>query len=95
MFARSGQGDEWFFDTHKFNVLYYDHNQGEYQSIKQFLDFDIDFITFLQIGFLYRDLEERLDETDDNLSELDKSDFKKAIDNCNANFFLNYPYTYF
>ncbi|RYE18222.1 MAG: SMI1/KNR4 family protein, partial [Sphingobacteriaceae bacterium] len=39
MFAISGQGDEWFFAKDSELVLYYDHNQGDYQNIQNFLNF--------------------------------------------------------
>ena len=54
MFARSGQGDEWFFDRDTEKTLFYDHNKGEYQNIKDFLNFNITFLKFIQIGFLYK-----------------------------------------
>ncbi|KQM68529.1 hypothetical protein ASE74_23930 [Pedobacter sp. Leaf216] len=51
----------------KSTILFYDHNNGEYNSIDVFLDFHINFLVFLQAAFLYRELEEQLDDHEDNL----------------------------
>ncbi|WP_110982648.1 SMI1/KNR4 family protein, partial [Acinetobacter baumannii] len=39
--GRTGQGDEWFIGKEKNNILFYDHNQGEYLNINQFIDMRI------------------------------------------------------
>lgn len=95
MFARSGQGDEWFFTQDTETILYYDHNKGEYQTIKDFLNLNVSFWQFLQIAFLYHDLETRLDETNDNLNANEKDDFILKVSEIDTNFYSNYPYVYF
>ncbi|GLG82381.1 hypothetical protein ACSO1_09030 [Acinetobacter calcoaceticus] len=59
--GRTGQGDEWFVNKIKNNILFYDHNQGEYLNINQFLDMKINFENFLKMAFSYQQLEEKLD----------------------------------
>ncbi|WP_051349310.1 hypothetical protein [Chryseobacterium gregarium] len=39
--GRSGQGDGWFINIEKSTILFYNHNNGEYGSIDEFIDFNI------------------------------------------------------
>lgn len=52
--GRTGQGDEWFIGKEKNNILFYDHNQGEYLNINQFIDMRITFEDFLKMAFSYQ-----------------------------------------
>lgn len=95
MIGRSGQGDEWFIHVEKSTILFYDHNKGEYSSIDDFLDFQINFLVFLQAAFLYRELEEQLDDYDDNLPVEIQELFVNSLEKISNDFYLKYPYKYF
>ena len=93
--GRSGQGDEWFINIEKSTILFYDHNNGEYNSIDEFLDFYINFLVFLQAAFLYRELEEQLDDHEDNLPIEIQELFVSSLEKISNDFYLKYPYKYF
>ncbi|MFD2287600.1 SMI1/KNR4 family protein [Pedobacter petrophilus] len=93
--GRSGQGDEWFINIEKSTILFYDHNNGEYESIDEFLDFNIDFLVFLQAAFLFRELEEQLDDHEDNLPIEIQELFVSSLEKISDDFYLKYPYKYF
>jgi hypothetical protein len=94
MIGRTGQGDEWFINKENSSVLFYDHNQGEYSNIKQFVSFNISFLEFLQMAFLYQELENLLDEQE----EIDKNQintFIEVINSIHPNLYEFYPFKYF
>lgn len=96
MFARSGQGDEWFLSTEAIpTVMYYDHNKGDYSLIDQFDNFGISFSKFLQVAFLYRELEEQLDINNDELPKEEEENFITAVSELSPSFYAKYPYKYF
>jgi hypothetical protein len=95
IFGRTGQGDEWFISKENGTVSFYDHNRGAYSDLGHFVDFNISFLEFLQLAFLYRDLENLLDEQDDKIYEQDGADFKEKINSIKSNLFELYPYQYF
>jgi len=95
MIGRTGQGDEWFINKENRSIWFYDHNQGEYSDLLQFIDFDISFSEFLQLAFLYQDLENLLDEQDDEINEQDIADFKENINSIKSNLYELYPFQYF
>jgi len=91
--GRTGQGDEWFMNKDAGNVLFYDHNQGEYSNNEQFIDFSISFLEFLQMSFLYQDLENLLDRK--RVSESEISAFIRAVDSIHLDLYELYPFKYF
>ncbi|WP_333862751.1 hypothetical protein [Sphingobacterium sp.] len=95
IFGRSGQGDEWFISKENGTVWFYDHDRGAYSDLGHFVDFNISFLEFLQLAFLYRDLENLLDEQDDEINEQNSTDFKEKINSIESNLFELYPYQYF
>ncbi|EXS24738.1 MULTISPECIES: hypothetical protein [Acinetobacter] len=92
--GRTGQGDEWFVNKTKNNILFYDHNQGEYLNINQFLDMKINFENFLKIAFSYQQLEEELDMHEE-LNEVEQDQFKKLVNSINDGLYERYPFKYF
>jgi len=95
LFGATGQGDEWFLDKATGKVLFYDHNEGDYESIDQFANLNISFLEFLQMAFLYQELEDQLDMNDDELAENDKGDFRKAVNAIHPELYGVYPFNYF
>lgn len=92
--GRTGQGDEWFINKENSCILFYNHNQGEYSNIKQFVDFNVSFFEFLQMAFLYQKLENLLDQQD----KIDKTDinlFIELINSIHPNLYELYPFKYF
>lgn len=92
--GRTGQGDEWFVNKTKNNILFYDHNQGEYLNINQFLDMKINFENFLKMAFSYQQLEEELDMHEE-LNEVEQDQFKKLVNSINDVLYERYPFKYF
>jgi hypothetical protein len=90
----SGQGDEWFINRENNLILFYDHNQGEYSNISQFKCLNISFCSFLQMAFLYQDLEMLLDKQ----NSIDKpliDDFINEVNSIHPYLYTTYPYKYF
>ena len=94
MIGRTGQGDEWFINKENNTVLFHDHNQGEYSDIKQFIDFKISFFEFLQLAFLYQELENLLDEQEE-IHEKEIACFIEIINSIHSNLYEIYPFKYF
>lgn len=92
--GRTGQGDEWFVNKTKNNILFYDHNQGEYLNINQFLDMKINFENFLKMAFSYQQLEEEVDMHEE-LNEVEQDQFKKLVNSINDGLYERYPFKYF
>jgi len=91
----SGQGDKWFLDQEEIpTVLFYDHNQGEYQSIDQFLSLNINFKDFLTMAFHYQALEQELDKNE-NLSKDEQEKFKQTMSTISKDLYALYPFKYF
>lgn len=90
----SGQGDGWFINKENNFVLFYDHEQGEYSDMNQFTCFNIPFYSFLQMAFLYQDLEKLLDNQEyEDKTLIDK--FSEEINSIHADLYKIYPYNYF
>ena len=90
----SGQGDEWFINRENNLILFYDHNQGEYYNISQFKCLNISFFCFLQMAFLYQDLEKLLDKQ----NSIDKpliDNFINEVNSIHPYLYTTYPYKYF
>lgn len=94
MIGRTGQGDEWFINKKNDSILFYDHNQGEYSDIKQFVSFNISFFEFLQMAFLYQELENSLDEQK-KIDENQISAFIEIINSIHPDLYELYPFKYF
>lgn len=92
--GRTGQGDKWFIGKKKNNILFYDHNQGEYFNINQFLDMKINFEDFLKMAFSYQQLEEVLD-IHEELNKFEQDQFKKLVNSINEGLYGRYPFEYF
>ncbi|WP_171430037.1 SMI1/KNR4 family protein [Acinetobacter lactucae] len=92
--GRTGQCDGWFVNKTKNNILFYDHNQGEYLNINQFLDMKINFENFLKMAFVYQKLEEELDMHEE-LNEVEQDQFKKLVNSINDGLYERYPFKYF
>lgn len=87
----SGQGDDWFIDLITNHILFYDHNQGEFESIINFLDMGVNFETFIKIAFILKGLENLLDTNNTVL----KNKFKMQIENIDKDFLAKFPYQYY
>ena len=94
MIGRTGQGDEWFIDRDNGRILFYDHNQGEYSKIDQFLRLNISFEEFLQMAFLYQDLENLFDKQVD-INENQIESFIEEISSIDPDLYKSYPFKYF
>lgn len=92
--GRTGQGDKWFIGKEKNNILFYDHNQGEYLNINQFLDMKINFENFLKMAFSYQQLEKELDMHEE-FNEVEQDQFKKLVNSINEGLYERYPFEYF
>ncbi len=94
MIGRTGQGDEWFIGKEDNNILFYDHDQGEYTNIKQFVRFNISFLKFLQMAYLYKELEDLIEEQEE-INKNQREDFKNLINSIQSNLYDLYPFKYF
>ncbi|RKO70720.1 hypothetical protein D7322_15735 [Sphingobacterium puteale] len=95
MIGTTGQGNEWFISKANGTIWFYDHDHGEYIDLQFFIDFKISFSEFLQLAFLYRDLENLLDEQDEEINEQQIADFKKEINSIKSDLYELYPFQYF
>ena len=68
-------------------------NTGEYTK-SGFTNLGIDFSQFIQLAFLYRDLEHLLDEGD-TLTDNIKTEFINSVNSISNNLFNVYPFKYF
>jgi len=94
MIATSGQGDGWFVERNTKNVLFYDHNLGEYESVLSFRDLGISFGEFMQAAFILQELETKLYE--EGVEAVTVEDvFKESISGISSTFMELYPYCYF
>ena len=93
--GRTGQGDEWFIHKEEGNILFYNHDGGEYSSTIYFQDLKIYFFNFLQMALLYRDLEELLNQNDDEIEESAQTDFEERINSIQPDLYRLYPFQYF
>jgi len=95
LIGSSGQGDKWLIKKGKGTICFYDHDQGEYVATANFTDLSISFLEFLQMAFLFADLEKVLDEQDDEIQEQQKDEFKETLSAINDKLSELYPYQYF
>ena len=95
MIGTNGQGNEWFISKANGTIWFYDHDHGEYIDLQFFIDFKISFLEFLQLAFLYRDLENLLDEQNEEINERQIADFKKEINSIKSDLYELYPFQYF
>jgi hypothetical protein len=92
--ARTGQGDEWFLNKQTQKIVFYDHNQGEYKNLNDFLELDINFSQFIQMAFLLKDLEQHLDAEIEKPQTL-KHIFQQEMNIIQVDLYEKYPYQYF
>lgn len=93
LIGSSGQGDDWFLDRTSGMILFFDHEQGEYDEIEQFTNLNINFINFLTMAFLYAELEELLDSK--ILSTEETLAFRSAVNGIHPSLYESYPFDYF
>lgn len=93
LIGESGQGDSWFLDKSSNEILFYDHNNGEFDKYSKFKNLKINFYDFLRVAFLYRDLEHIIEFKE--ASELEIKYFKNELDKVSPILFNLYPYKYF
>lgn len=91
--GETGQGDGWFINVENNRIFFYDHNEGEYLNIEQFICLNISFLEFLQMAFLYQELENSIDEKTISKDNID--DFKNTINSIQPNLYELYPFKYF
>jgi len=94
MIGRSGQGDGWVVERHTKNVLFYDHDLGEYESVLSFRDFSIGFSEFIPAAFMLRELETKLYEEELESGTVEHV-FKASMAGISSTFMERYPYHYF
>ncbi|RQO68073.1 SMI1/KNR4 family protein [Pedobacter sp. KBW06] len=92
MIGSSGQGDGWFLDRTSGCVLFYDHDQGEYDAKSDFLSLQINFPEFIQAAFLFQEFESLLDEGYPEAATAQL--LKVGLDAINPVIFDLYPYKY-
>ncbi|EWH11466.1 hypothetical protein KLA_15755 [Cellulophaga geojensis KL-A] len=86
--GRSGQGDEWFIDIKNNQILFYDHNKGEYER-SLFANLEIDFVRFIQMGTVIKQMEKYIEEGEEVTEE-----YIKIMNTISPNLFNKYPYKY-
>ena len=91
--GQAGQGDEWFLNKIDNTIFHYNHDTGEYTK-SGFTNLGIDFSQFIQLAFLYRDLEHLLDEGE-TLTDNIKTEFINSVNSISNNLFNAYPFKYF
>lgn len=94
MIGCSGQGDGWFINKLDGSIFFYDHDSGEYQ-INYFMNLGINFIEFLQLSFLYCELERYFDLNDGIVDEIRQKQFEDTVNSIHDDLFSSYPYRYF
>jgi hypothetical protein len=92
LFARTGQGDEWFVRGKDNKIFFYNHDVEDYE-INGFLNMQIDFTQFLQMSFLVKELEDISEQ--DELLDIHKKAFILSLNAIQKSLFINYPYRYF
>lgn len=94
MIGRTGQGDEWFIDRKTLQILFYDHDLGEYKSKFDFKNMQIDFTQFLQFCMLMKDFEQRLELYTFIESSPEFIQFKQRIHSIHPDLVENYPFNF-
>lgn len=87
LFAYSGQGDDWFFNKENNNIVFYNHDNGEYEHT-HFSHLNIDFDTFLKFSLLCRALENQEYSINDEY----KQQFIKQANEIKMNLLDIYPF---
>ena len=91
--GQAGQGDGWFLNKIDNTIFHYNHDSGEYTK-SGFTNLGIEFSQFIQLAFLYRDLEHLLDEGE-TLTDNVKAEFINSVNSISNNLFNVYPFKYF
>ena len=92
IFGVSGQGDSWLIEKKTNKILFFDHNQGEFNKSNAFIHLGIGFCAFIRMAFLYKDLEEFIDKNEFNREH--ENQFKKELNSLSPNLYDCYPYKY-
>ena len=87
----AGNGDEWFFARGSNTILYYDHDAGQYDA-QHVEDMRISFTEFVELHFLYRELEDYLDRRG-SLTDVQRQDFARSVNAIRDGLFEDYPFT--
>ena len=91
--GQAGQGDGWFLNKIDNTIFHYNHDTGEYTK-SGFTNLGIGFSQFIQLAFLYRDLEHLLDEGE-TLTDIIKTEFINSVNSISNKLFNVYPFKYF
>ena len=59
------------------------------------MNLGINFLEFLQLSFLYRELERYLDLNDGIVDEIRQKQFEDTVNSIHDDLFSSYPYRYF
>lgn len=92
IFGNTGQGDSWLLDKKTYNVLFYDHDQGEMSLDSEFINLNIDFKKFIQMGFLLKDGCKLLENNIE--SSLIETVINKELSKLNEDLPITYPFYY-
>ena len=94
MIGTSGQGDGWFLHKQQHTIFFNDHEKGDDAQAPDFTSLNIGFTSFLQLGLLYRQLEQHLD--DEAVAEsILAAALSKEVNSLNAGLYDRYPFNYF
>lgn len=74
-------------------IYFFDHDQGEYGGLDNFLNLEIKFTDFLRMGFLLADLEDKLEENE-SIDEWEQ-EVMALMNSIHPRLFETYPYKYF
>lgn len=92
LFADNASGDEWFLHKQNKQVLFYDHEQGEYSSFDDFVMMSVDFYQFVDLMMKLDDFQQKLDK---GLISNPQHYFAENVYIANPHFFNQYPYEIF
>ncbi|MFV0537619.1 MAG: SMI1/KNR4 family protein [Dysgonomonas sp.] len=91
--GNTGIGDQWFIDKKTQSVLFYDHDQGEYDN-SEFIDMEIKFYDFVKMGFLLRSLEDFLDDNTSYDTDIVEKEFRTRMNKISPELYEKYPYNW-
>lgn len=89
LFANSGCGDMWFLHKISKQVLFYDHDQGEFSSFDDFTIMSVEFKEFVNLILILEQFQQKLDN---DLIDDSEQYFLDHVYHINPNFFTIYPY---
>lgn len=89
LFADSGYGDMWFLHKTSKQVLFYDHEQGEFSSFDDFTIMSVEFKEFVNLILILEQFQQKLDN---DLIDDSEQYFLDHVYHINPKFFAIYPY---